>query len=450
MSVLTEDEKSELLSLVDGVGVSSTEELEEPGLFENERVCCGRLPAGPYNVVMTALVLFFAFASFNPVQSMQTTLYPDDSYIALGILYAFLCLFNIVASGIVKSMGEKWALVLGGVLFFSWMVNQVVMIEWIDPHSAAHKALYFSTSALMGVGGSLLYTSQGSFVALNAPKGRLAFFMGIFFSIYFFNYVVGGLILQFAAQDQKTLMIVLVAISVVSGVFLFMLYQPVRIIRAGKKNYRFSALDTLRLFAEPKALLLSPLFLFSGFSSTYYYGVLASQPYQIVKGPPENYVMGYCLVVFGIGEMVASFGSGAVIAKIGIFVTFVVGVSLLVGGLILSYFANPVQWFMFLLAYGLVGAGDAVMSVAEYTALGTFFPSRLQAAYAYLRLFIAFGTAAGFGLSLKIVSDEHPLEYFLFLLGGLLAVSVVTVAVLHFRIARLDGDVAPRLESVAE
>jgi MFS family permease len=437
-SVLTEDEKSELLSLVDGAGVSSTEELEEPGLFDNERVCCGRLPAGPYNVFMTALVLFFAFASFNPVQSMQTTLYPDDSYLALGILYAFLCLFNIFASGIVKSIGEKWAMVLGGVLFFSWMANQVVMLEWIDPKSAAHKALYFGTSALMGIGGSLLYTSQGSFVALNAPKGRLAFFMGVFFCIYFFNYVVGGLILQFAAQNEKTLMIVLVAISLLSGAFLFLLYQPVRIIHAAKKNYRFNVLDTLRMFAEPQALLLSPLFLFSGLSSTYYYGVLASQPYQISVAP-ENYVMGYCLILFGIGEMIASFGAGAVIARIGIYVTFIAGVSLLVGGLILSYFANVSQWFMFLLAYALVGAGDAVMSVVEYTALGTYFPHRLQAAYAFLRLFIAFGTAAGFGISLKIVTDTHPLEYFLFLLGGVLAVAVASVTLLHVKVAPLDG-----------
>jgi hypothetical protein len=71
---LTDEERSELLSLVDGV-IADTEKKSKSGLFDDERVCCGRVPAGPYNIVMTAIVLFFAFLSFNPVQAMQANLY---------------------------------------------------------------------------------------------------------------------------------------------------------------------------------------------------------------------------------------------------------------------------------------------------------------------------------------------------------------------------------------
>jgi hypothetical protein len=173
---LTDEERSELLSLVDGL-VSDGEE-KKTGLFDNERVCCGRLPAGPYNIIMTALVLFFAFLSFNPIQAMQSVLY-KDAFVSLGILYACLCLFNILAAGVVKLMGEKWALLLGGVFFYFWMVMQVLMAQFVvEPAMATAPpchlascdaklplppvflALYYGSSVLMGIGGSLLYTAQ--------------------------------------------------------------------------------------------------------------------------------------------------------------------------------------------------------------------------------------------------------------------------------------------------
>ncbi len=315
MSELTDEERSELLSLVDGVIADGGEAKERGGLFDSERVCCGRLPAGPYNIIMTAIVLFFAFLSFNPVQAMQANLY-NDAYLSLGILYACLCLFNIVSAGVVKVMGEKWAMLLGGLFFYSWMVNQVLMAQFVvEPLIAANstaapmlfdlkaelppifKATYFGTSALMGVGGSLLYTAQGSFVALNAPVGRLGVFNGIFFAIYMLNYAVGGLITQFVLDPQNPLFltIVLTALGGGSAVFLLLLFQPLRIIREAKKNYRFSPLDTLRIFLDKRALLLLPMFLFSGFASTFYYGVLAARP----ETESGTSLLGYCLLTFG-------------------------------------------------------------------------------------------------------------------------------------------------------
>ncbi len=121
------------------------------------------------------------------------------------------------------------------------------------------------------------------------------------------------------------------------------------------------------------------------------------------------------------------------------FVTFVVGVVLLVAGLYVAFFAQPVRSSMYLVSYALLGAGDGIFNVTEFTALGTFFPKNLQGAFAYLRLLIAFGTAAGFGASLFLVSEAHPIDYFVYLLTGLLAITVVCVAILHRKVAKLDG-----------
>lgn len=124
-------------------------------------------------------------------------------------------------------------------------------------------------------------------------------------------------------------------------------------------------------------------------------------------------------------EVIASFGAGALGAKLGVFVTFVVGAVLLLGGCYVAFFASPARSAMYLVAYALLGAGDGIFNVTEFTALGTFFPLRLQGAFAFLRLLIALGTAAGFGASLFIVSDEHPVEYFVYLLTGILAIACV-------------------------
>ncbi len=440
MSALTDEERSELLSLVDEVTTKSPDSEEDVGLFDEERVCCGRLPAGPYNIVMTALVLFAAFLAFNPVQSLQSTLYGDESYVALGILYAFLCLFNIVASGCVKLMGEKWAMLLGGLFFFAWLVNQVLMHRFYDAPGVLHKIMYFGTSALMGVGGSLLYTAQGSFVAMNAPKGKLAFYTGLFLCLYLSNYFFGGLIMQFVPVDKNNdiLLIVLTAVGALAAVFLLLLHQPVRVIRAAKKNYRFSVLDTLRLFVDVKALLMLPLFFFSGIASAFYYGLFAGYPHM----PPDVLITGYCLMVFGFGEMVGSFGAGILSSRLGIFVTFVIGVCLIATGLILAVFSDVTLWYLYLLAYFCFGAGDGVFNLTEYTVLGSFFPLRLQAAFAFLRLIIAFGTAAGFGVSLLAASTStlHAVDNFVYVLAGVLALSLITVSILNFKVARLDGD----------
>jgi hypothetical protein len=149
---------------------------------------------------------------------------------------------------------------------------------------------------------------QGSFVALNAPPGKLGFYNGLFFAIYMLNYAVGGLITQFVLDPLHPLflMIVLTSIGGVSLVFLLLLFQPLRIIREAKRNYRFSPLDSLRLFLDRRALLLMPMFLFSGFASTFYYGVLAAVP----KNEMGTSLLGYCLLVFGMTEVIASFCAG--------------------------------------------------------------------------------------------------------------------------------------------
>ena len=283
---LSAAEKRELLALA---APSAAEEEEKMrGLFDGEKVCGGRVRAGPWNIVLTGVVLFLAFFAFNPIQSFQSSLYEGNSaFFGLGILYAGLMLFTLISGGVVKMMGEKWAMLAGGIAFIIYLVGQIILLKFVildkrfAENSGFHLSILYIISLIMGIGGSLLYTAQGSLISLCAPSDERGKWNGIFFGIYMLNYVAGGLTMQFVGNHSlMMLFIVLSSVGVLAGLVLLFIHQPLRIIRQAKQHYRFSPLDTIRLFADKRMLLLCPAFFFSGLSATFYYGVLAAEPYD--------------------------------------------------------------------------------------------------------------------------------------------------------------------------
>ena len=185
-SSLSPEEKLELLSLAQPSRHERVELVQN--LFQNERTCCGRLRAGPTNIVLTGVVLCLAFLAFNPIQSLQSTLYKDgnSAFVGLGILYAALMLFTLVSGGVVKILGEKLSMLAGGAGFVLYLVGQVVLLKFVildktfAEQSAFHLSILYSTSFIMGIAGSLLYTAQGSLISLCAPPDERGKWNGIF------------------------------------------------------------------------------------------------------------------------------------------------------------------------------------------------------------------------------------------------------------------------------
>ena len=170
--------------------------------------------------------------------------------------------------------------------------------------------------------------------------------------------------------------------------------------------------------------------------------------------------MGYCLVSLGVSEVVFSFAAGMIADKIGRFKVYVIGGSILIySGLVVAYLPSCVHHhvpgahdhvtcshsYLYFLAYVLLGGGDATVNIVVYSTLATYFPTRLPAAFAFLRLIIALGTTVGFALS-NYMSADH----FEFLLGGVMAVSIVCTIVLHVFVESLEGDSTETLREIED
>ena len=246
------------------------------------------------------------------------------------------------------------------------------------------------------------------------------------------NYIIGGLILQFVNSNRLLLFLLLFAIGLSAAVVLLFIHQPRRLVREAKKTYRFHVLDTLRLFADKRVLLLIPSFLFSGLSATFYYGILAAEPYTT----SHVSLMGYCLVSLGVSEVVFSFAAGFAADRMGRYKVFVFGAGLLIyGGLIVAFFASPERYYLFFIAYALLGGGDATVNIVVYSTLASYFPLQLPSAFAFLRLIIAFGTALGFLLSSLVLTAD----LFEYVLAATMAAAIVCTSILHFFVASLEG-----------
>lgn len=152
--------------------------------YDGMRVCGGRFPAGPWNIVLIALTLLLAFSSFNPLQFAQTTLYPKSAEMALGCLYGALGLTNLFASAQVAILvGEKVSFLFGAVGFVAFLAAQVSM-PFMTPGSTAQLAVYYASTALMGIGGSFMYTAMGSMVVICSPPASLGKWNGVLFGYF--------------------------------------------------------------------------------------------------------------------------------------------------------------------------------------------------------------------------------------------------------------------------
>ena len=177
--------------------------------FPVRKICCCTIDM--YNVLVMSFSFLGLFIAFNPLQrfffffffpSLQSTTQTGNTgYIGIAVLYGVIAATTLVSSGIVKKMGEKLSLILGASSYVLYIFVLLLMIK-VEMSSAALQAMYYSINVVTGVGGffffkgSVLWTAQGSLVALSASKKTLGLFNGIFFCVFMVNYLVGGIITQ--------------------------------------------------------------------------------------------------------------------------------------------------------------------------------------------------------------------------------------------------------------
>jgi MFS family permease len=162
------------------------------------RPCCGKLTIGSFNVIWTGVCFLLLFSAFQPIQSLQSgTARKGYGFIGIAVLYGSFSVASLFASQFVRVMGQKLGLFIGAFCYLLYIATLLVLALVPDLSNDAYKALYFIASSVIGIGASVLWTSQGSLLTVMADKSNLGALNGVFWSLFMFSYVFGGLITEF-------------------------------------------------------------------------------------------------------------------------------------------------------------------------------------------------------------------------------------------------------------
>lgn len=144
------------------------------------------------DIWLLSLGFSFIFAGYNSVQQFVTTYFSQaglasTGFLSLLLVYVFLTLSNPLSAILVSKYGAKICMALG-LLTYSLFIASLV--------SKFTPLVYFA-SCLLGIGASLLWTAQGTYIVKATDEKSYGANSGFFYSLLSAGSVIGILILGF-------------------------------------------------------------------------------------------------------------------------------------------------------------------------------------------------------------------------------------------------------------
>ncbi|KAI9032034.1 hypothetical protein DFJ74DRAFT_320338 [Hyaloraphidium curvatum] len=289
-------------------------ELPAPPPPEKRRTClrtkCGVRPL-IFDSAHLGAAFCLLFLAYGIVQAFLTTLFPDDGFFSLALIYGFFGVASLLAptlSSLPPLGGDsRLAMVVGASLYVLFMVSVGVK----------NSAFLLASSATMGIGAALLWVNQGVFLGSVARKNAgvqdgeadsadqaiqkaVSTANGTFWALFNVSGILGnsiGLAILGSGSSTDVMVWTFVGISVVALVLLFLAdpayredarlsaaatdgKQPGRAAQAIADLQRDMAALRRLIFTRLIALLL-PLFILQSCTQVFNFGVL---PYALAPG----------------------------------------------------------------------------------------------------------------------------------------------------------------------
>jgi len=366
------------------------------------------------DVIMLGLAFLFLFSAFTVVQNLATSIFDSSvGFWSLGTLYIVFAFSTLVASAIVKALGLRLSMFLGGMTYIVYVIANIISAANEDD-TTLHYYLMIPAGALEGFGGALLWTAQGAYLTFCSEETSLGLYSGIFFTLFISNQILGNVsaaILLNKGVETQLVFKILAAIAIF-GLLVFGLLRPVKRPESAKEIPTFGAklLEVLTFLADRRALLLAFLLIYSGITQSFFFGTL---PLFIVEYGEMNdlSVKLYLMGLFGILDAIASSILGKLSDKVGRFPLILLGSFVHVTGYFLLFFAYPVNDLAFLIPVAcLLGIGDAAFNTQIYGILGYMFLGSSEASFASYKFYRAASTGLLFFISdsMKGPTDGCP------------------------------------------
>jgi MFS family permease len=405
-----------------------------------------------YNTLMIGFSFFCVFLAFNTTQNLQTTLNQNQGRISLGIIYGCCALTGFFSGFIDRKLGNRPSLIIGGATYVFYIASNI--------HTPLNIPLYYTASAIIGIGASLLWTSQGSFLSRQSRPETFGFYGGLFWGLFQANGIIGNLIAQLTLQTAGSSFLFFLFTIIASGGVLLMLllvYPPIACaletigdseqdslvhLQHDTNATEHAAPDdsweatfrlltgTLRIFADPTMAHLIPLMIFSGLSQSYFYGGL----------PPlfsERYV-GWGMMTLACTDVIGSVVMGRLSDWIGRRLVLLIGAFFTFLGAALANFGNDTTYlYLLFLASACFGLSDACYNTQIYSLIRHFCDTDDRAAlgFGFYRLIQAASSAAAFFYSIPLGFLEQTT-----LVLGFLVLGLIFVGYLHYFIASVESE----------
>ncbi|XP_012268568.1 UNC93-like protein MFSD11 [Athalia rosae] len=297
------------------------------------------------NVLVLSCGFMLTFTAFQTMGNIEKTIlesiaaddpsFHADGYTSLAIIYAVFAIFIWLVPSFISITGPRTAIIAGCSCYVAFIAS------FLWPQTE----LLYVVSAILGIGASLIWTGQGTYLTQNSDSETMSRNASIFWAIFQCSLFAGNLFVYFTfsgptinESTRNTVFWVLTAVAIFGLLLLATLRKAAQGLEIGEAEGVSSAdkelhipepvrekpliaawhalRDSLRLFVTGKMMLLSITFFYAGLVLTFFSGVYSSSVgFTKAMGDNAKSLVGLSGICIGCGEVVAGALFGILASK---------------------------------------------------------------------------------------------------------------------------------------
>ncbi|RHY38742.1 hypothetical protein DYB38_006535 [Aphanomyces astaci] len=246
-------------------------------------------PSALTQVLLVSFVCFTCPGLFNALGSIAAGVADETiSYNATSLLYAFFALFGLFGGGVVNVIGPKYTLFIGSWGYILYSGSLLAMDKGYNAttkeYTSASTNFFYAANAILGICAGFLWTAQGQMCMSYPTTETKGTYFAYFWVIFNLGGTLGGLLAFGTNYNNKgvaasTSTYVVFLILMACGALLsLVLADPQNVVRNDGTMVIVERLPnplsefgaTMKLFLDPKMLLLFPLFAYSNWFGQYH------------------------------------------------------------------------------------------------------------------------------------------------------------------------------------
>ena len=193
--------------------------------------------------------------------------------ISNAILYGVFAMVSWFSPSLVSILGPRLCMVVAGVPYLLYIISILIFINTVS--------IYVAT-ILLGLGASVLWTAQGTFLSNNSDARTVTRNFGVFWAMNTSSTFIGNLFAYYQFKDRElidksTRMTLGYAFITISGVGICLMYflRPTPWVKQQKRDKRMvtTFTDTVKLFLTRDMLMFSFTLFYTGLHQALWGGV---------------------------------------------------------------------------------------------------------------------------------------------------------------------------------